>query len=90
MASNVLEATKTIAHLSAATLAAGQAQVDRHASGHIIRLAEEQSLRVIHAAQSDLAQRSCERWIELIYDQTDGPWWNLREDGLIKLAPDAN
>ena len=87
MASNVMEATRTIAQLSAATLAAGQAQVDRHASGHIIRLAEEQSLRVIHAAQADLAQRSCERWIELLYDQQDGPWWNVRDDGLIRLAP---
>lgn len=87
MTSNVLEATKTIATLSAATLAAGQAKVDRHASGHIIRLAEEQSLRVIHAAQADLAQRSCERWIELLYDVRDGVWWNVREDGLIQLAP---
>jgi hypothetical protein len=87
VASNVMEATRTIAQLSAATLAAGQAQVDRHASGHIIRLAEEQSLRVVHAAQADLAQRSCERWIELLYDVRDDVWWNVREDGLIRLAP---
>lgn len=87
MASNVMEATKTIVQLSAATLAAGQAQVDRHASGHIIRMAEEQSLRVVHAAQADLAQRSCERWIELLYDVRDDVWWNVREDGLIRLAP---
>lgn len=84
---NMMEATKTIVQLSAATLAAGQAHVDRHASGHIIRLAEEQSLRVVHAAQADLAQRACERWIELLYDVRDDVWWNVRDDGLIRLAP---
>jgi hypothetical protein len=87
MSANILEATKTIAELSARTIAAGQAQVDRHASGHIIRMAEEQSLRVVHAAQADLAQRACERWLELLYDVRDDVWWNVREDGLIRLAP---
>lgn len=84
---NVFEATKTIAQLSAATLAAGQAKIDSHASGQIIRLAEEQSLRVVHAAQADLAQRGCEHWLELLYDQADGVWWNVRDDGLCKKAP---
>jgi hypothetical protein len=84
---SVLDKVKIISELSTRTLAAGQAQVDRHTSGHIIRLAEEQSLRVVHAAQADLAQRACERWIELLYDVRDDVWWNVREDGLIRLAP---
>jgi hypothetical protein len=86
-ARNVLEATKTIVDLSTRTLAAGQAHVDRHASGHIIRLAEEQSRRIVHAAQADLAQRACLRWVELLYDRQGDTWWNVREDGLIQLAP---
>jgi len=87
VSTSVLDKARIVTELSTRTIAAGQAQVDRHASGHIIRMAEEQSLRVVHAAQADLAQRSCERWIELLYDVRDDVWWNVREDGLIKLAP---
>ncbi len=87
MSAGVIDKAKLITEMSVRTLAAGQAQVDRHASGHIIRMAEEQSLRVVHAAQADLAQRACERWIELLYDARDDVWWNVREDGLIRLAP---
>ena len=47
----VQHAVGQIIELSAQTLAAGQARIDRHASGHISRQAEVQSLRVIHAAQ---------------------------------------
>jgi hypothetical protein len=61
--------------------------VDGHASGQIIRLADEQGLRVLHAAQADLAQRACERWLELLYDRTGDLWWNVRDDGMIRLAP---
>lgn len=85
--SNVIEATKTIAKLSGLTLAAGQARIDQHASGRIIRMAEQQSLRVVHAAQADLAQRAVERWLELLYDTRDDIWWNVRSDGLVRLAP---
>jgi hypothetical protein len=83
----VIRAAQTIADLSARTLAAGQAHIDSHASGRIIRLAEEQSLRVVHAAQADLAQRAIERWIELLYDTEGGVWWNVREDGMTLKAP---
>jgi hypothetical protein len=85
--SAVINTAKTITELSARTLAAGQAQIDRHASGRILSMAEAQSRRVIHAAQADLAQRACERWLELLYDQENGVWWNVRHDGLIQLAP---
>jgi len=83
----VQHAVGQIIELSAQTLAAGQARIDRHASGHISRQAEVQSLRVIHAAQSDLVQAACERWIELLYDGAPSSWWNVREDGIIRLAP---
>jgi hypothetical protein len=83
----VLRVASTITELSARTLAAGQARVDEHASGKIIKIAEEQSLRVYHAAVADLAQRAIERWIELLYDTDGGIWWNVREDGLVKKAP---
>jgi hypothetical protein len=85
--SAVISKAQMLTELSVRTLAAGQAHVDRHASGHIIRLAEEQSLRVVHTAQAQLAQRACERWIELLYDRQGDTWWNVREDGLIRLAP---
>jgi hypothetical protein len=87
MSARIIEATKTLADLSARTLAAGQAHVDSHASGKIINLAEEQSQRVVHAAQADLAQRSIERWLELLYDVEGDTWWNVRHDGLVKKAP---
>lgn len=83
----VLHATQTIAEYSARTLAAGQARVDNHASGKLAQLAEDQSLRVIHAAQADLAQRAVERWLELIYDGSPDVWWNVRDDHMIKKAP---
>lgn len=83
----VLHAVATVADLSARTLAAGQARIDSHASGKLAQIAEDQSLRVIHAAQADLAQRAVERWIELLYDTGGGVWWNVREDGLAKKAP---
>lgn len=86
--SNVIDTAKTIAELSARTIAAGQARIDQHASGHLSRMAEQQSLRIVAAAQADLAQRACERWIETIYDGAlQNVWWNVRDDHLIKLAP---
>jgi len=86
-ARGVLRAARTITDLSARTLAAGQARIDAHASGKLVQMAEAESLRVVAAAQADLAQRSIERWLELVYDQRDGIWWNVREDGMIRLAP---
>jgi hypothetical protein len=83
----VLRVASTITDLSARTLAAGQARVDEHASGKIIKIAEEQSARVYHAAVADLAQRAIEKWLELLYDTEGGVWWNVREDGLVKKAP---
>lgn len=86
--SNVIDVTKSIAELSARTLAAGQARIDQHASGHLSRMAEQQSLRIVAAAQADLAQRACERWLETLYDGADAnTWWNVREDHMIRLAP---
>lgn len=87
MTVDIIRATRKIGLLSARTLAAGQARIDRHVSGRMAQAAEAESLRVLHAAQADLAQRAVERWIELLYDQRDGVWWNVRADGLIKLAP---
>lgn len=87
MSARVIEAVATLTELSARTLAAGQARVDAHASGRILSMAEAQSLRVVHAAQADLAQRAIERWLELLYD-ADGPtWYNVRSDGMCLLAP---
>lgn len=84
MSVDIIRKTKQIGELSARTLAAGQAQIDNHGSGAIARLAEDQSLRVFHTAQADLAQRACERWIELLYDGAPDTWWNVRDDGMIK------
>lgn len=84
----VLHVAGQIVELSARTLAAGQARIDQHASGHMSHMAEAQSLRVLHAAHADLAQRACERWIELLYDGADtNTWWNVRDDNMIRLAP---
>lgn len=87
MAVDVIRKAHLIGELSTRTLAAGQAKVDRHASGHMVRMAEEQGLRVVHEAQADLAQRACERWIQLLYEHEGDTWWNVRDDGLIWLAP---
>jgi hypothetical protein len=83
----VFHVAQTISELSARTLASGQARIDSHASGKIIRLAEEQSQRVVHTAQADLAQRAVERWLELLYDGAPDLWWNVREDGMVLKAP---
>lgn len=83
----VLHVAGQIVDLSARTLAAGQARVDSHASGKLLELAADQSLRVLHAAQADLAQRACERWLELLYDGAPATWWNVRSDGLVLKAP---
>lgn len=83
----VLHAANQIADLSARALAAGQARIDSHASGKLAEIAADQSLRVIHAAQADLAQAAVERWIELLYDGAPDLWWNVRADGIARLAP---
>ena len=87
MSVQVIRAAKQITVLSGKTLAAGQAEIARHGQELVGRIAEEQGLRVVAAAQADLAQRSVERWIELLYQSDNGVWYNVREDGLIWLAP---
>jgi hypothetical protein len=82
-----MQTARAISELSARTLAAGQARIDQHASGRIIKLAEEQSLRVVHEAMADLAQRGIEHWLELLYDVQGSVWWNVRADGMVLKAP---
>lgn len=87
MTTSPIHATRVIAEYSGRALAVAQAKIDSHASGKLAQMAEEQSLRVIAAAQSDLAQAAIERWLTLIYDQSGGVWWNVRDDHMIMLAP---
>lgn len=87
MTVDIIRTTKLITQLSARTLAAGHAQVAGHGQAIIRNMAEEQGLRVVAAAQADLAQRAVERWIELLYEREGSTWWNVRSDGMIWLAP---
>lgn len=83
----VLHVASQIVDLSARTLAVGQARIDSHAAGRLAQAADDQSLRVYHAAVADLCQRACERWLELLYDGAEsGDWWNVRSDGMIRKA----
>ncbi len=78
-------AANAVATASTRTMAAGQAHVDAFVRDKLGQAATEEGLRVVAAAQAELAQRAVERWLELLY--TDAQFNVRAVDGQIRLAP---